>query len=498
MNLYAVISPYQFLCAVVCHLSKGDEADFAINDWLLSSFDDDKLKLLESIFRKVYVLDPIYGFHHSLEETKKYYASEICLKSYSEKYIWGGQYSLGVFLAETGESFYYGEEACGLMSRPDVLIKIEGGIESRKKYINKIRSLGIYDGSTECIKGRVYNFKEQKEDFVPRPSDIDFDITEALSRLPEEQLEFVIRLYREMGKIKISPDVTVFLTQHLANLHRTTFEEHIHLTQLFVDYFLHGSVVIKPHPSDCLYYSELFPESLTINDRFPSELMPFIFEPKPKRIATISSTAVNNLRRSYDDIMESGDEYINDYRLVHKFAFSLKMAQSLHLPVYCEAGVSRQIVENLARNMEGEVLTFLDVPEKQCLCLVEAASGWQQLAENLPEEACVALLNGNEDYDWYDYAHRNIWGQIVPVCLCKDAVKDEDVYEEPGYEVFYFFSMDDAVLEQVRNFRAEETLPHVGIRIWKPVLTEIEERIKILEGMVAASEKAILRYEAKE
>lgn len=498
MNLYSVITQYQFLCAVVYHLSQGDEADLAINNWLLPSFDDEKMGFLGKIFRKVYVLDAMYRANHSLEETKEYYDAQIDFSRYKELYIWGCQYSPGIFLTEIGEAYYYGEEGCGMLSRPEILIDIERGLENRKKHVDRIKCLGIYDGSAECIKGRLYNFKEQRVNFLHHPSDMDFDITEALCKLSKKQLGFVIELYRENGIIKILPEATVFLTQHLPHLQRTSFEEHIYMTQLVFDYFLQAPVVVKPHPNDCLYYSELFPESLTINDRFPSELMPFIFEPKPKRIATISSTAVNNLRRSYDDIMELGDEYIKDYRLVHKFAFSLKIAQSLHLPVYCGAGVSRQIVENLARNMEGEVLTFLDVPEKKCLCLVEAASGWQQLEENLPEEACVALLNGNEDYDWYDYAHRNIWGQMVPVCLCKDAMKDEDVYEEPGYEVFYFFSMDDAVLEQVRNFQAEETLPHVGIRIWKPVLTEIEERIKILEGMVAASEKAILRYEAKE
>lgn len=498
MNLYAVISPYQFLCAVVYHLSKGDEADLAINDWLMSSFDDEKLRQLEKIFRTVYVLNPVYRFLHSLDETQDFYASQIELKAYKEKYIWGSHYSLGMLLVETGESFFYGEDGCGLLSRPEILINIEKGIEARAKHVEKIKRLGIYDGSAECIKGRVYNFKEQTENFVPRPGDIDFDVTEALNNLPGEQLEFIIRLYRDMGKIKIQSNATVFLTQHLANLQRTTFEEHIHLTQFFVDYFLHDHVVIKPHPSDCLYYSELFPESLTINDRFPSELMPFIFEPKPKRIATISSTAVNNLRRSYDDIMELGDEYITDYRLMHRYAFSLKLAQHLHLPVYCGEGVSRQIVENLASNLSGEVVKFLDAPAGKCLCLTEANDGWQQLADNLPEEACVVLINGSEEYPWYDYAHRDIWEQIVPVCLCKEILKDEDVYEEPGYEVFYFFSKNGDVLAQVRKFQAEETLPHVGIRIWKPVLTEIEERIKILEGMVAASEKAILRYEAND
>ena len=45
---------------------------------------------------------------------------------------------------------------------------------------------------------------------------------------------------------------------------------------MFVDYFLPGkNLVIKPHPDDLMYYSQIFPDAQIIREKFPSEFIPF-------------------------------------------------------------------------------------------------------------------------------------------------------------------------------------------------------------------------------
>lgn len=515
MILYHVDSQYQLLCAMIHQLQQGEEADIIVHDMVMSRFKKRQILDIARQFRDIIAVDPFFRYRNTKERTDEYYSKKLNVADYAEIYVWGAHRSFGYYLAENKIPFVFCEEALGFLSRPDILIKRDRKIAELKNYYQSVRKYGLYDGTGGNIQRRILNFEGQVKDFQPREDDINFDVARALATLPEEKRKRLLRIFVENGEIELPEKANIFLTEHFSFLNRVTFEEHILLTQMFVDYFLQGRrLVIKPHPNDVIYYGKLFPEAKVIRQSFPAELFSVIFNPQPAGLATISSSVVRSLKKYYSDIAELTPDYVNDYRSLHRYYVAVSIARNLKMPIYCWEGTNRAIVKGLLEADKTEGIEILEEMSETCVIIVDRMTANQEDSrkdvvamlkmlnrmQRLASKICVVFINTEKDFCWYSYEQKCLWEHMAPLVLlkCKMQQSGSDFYADMEQETMYVFSCDKEILKMAKETEIKKELPHVGLSFTTACLPQNEETIKMLEGVLAATERRLLYYIEKE
>lgn len=510
MILYSVISTYHLLNAMVLASKSSERSTLVMSQWLVEKFPnkDD----LTSYFDTVKVLDANYRFFNSKEDTVQYLRRELGpFESYSDIYVWGAHFSIGISLVEQGIPFYYGEDGAGLLSTPSVLEGIAVKDSLLSKYYSHIKVLGLYDGSAPCIRLKVCNTAAQTSGFICDSSVLNLDPVWELKTMPNAARQRIIDFFMHGLSLHVPEHASVLLTQHFTNLQILSFNQQILLYQLAVDYFFpHDKLVIKPHPDDIMYYHHLFPEAQIIREKFPSEFLPFILDNQPDCAATVSSTAIFNLRGHYPKVFELDSRYEKMFPMTHRYYAAMVLAQRLGLPVVCE-GVNEVLAQRLGETLSGQIPTVSvcgDFPDKPCLLLVDDVTGQgeagrervRMLLDTLPDGSCAVLLNSQNDFCWYDYDRRELWTHMVPITLRKQRLgtDDEDFYASLEEETIYVYSQNKELLDMAKDTRIEKELPHTGLHVSTAAFTPEQERIKMLEGILAATERRLLYYIEKE
>lgn len=511
MILYHVISSYQLLNAMVHSIKQSEKSTVVLSQWLPEKFPN--YRDLEYFFDKIVVADGNYAFLHSQEDTTAYYQSLLGdIKLYSEIYVWGAHYSFGVWIAQKEIPFNYCEDTSGVLSRPYVLEEIEKDNGLKGKYYNTIKKLGLYDGTAKSAEKNICNLSAQQQEFQTFKELIDFNVMQELRLLPEENREKILGFFLPNREtIKIRENATVLLTQHFANLGILTFEEQVLIYQMLIDYFFEGrALTLKPHPDDIMYYGQLFPEAQVIRQKFPSEFIPFILEPEPRCMATISSTAIYNLRGTYAETFELDTRYEKDFLMTHRYYVALFLAKELKLNVVCIRAnelLAKQLSNTLGEGAPNVMNNKTDV-HRSCLFLIdnvtedgeEGRKKIQNFLETMDENSCAIFINSQEDYCWYDYYKKELWNDIIPLVLTKKRkdVAGEDFYAPIEDEVLYVYSRNKELLKAMKETTVTKDLKNTGIRVTMKNLSPEEEKIKMLEGILAATEKQLLYYMKKE
>lgn len=510
MILYHITTTYHLLSAMVHSQKQNEETVALCSEWIREKFPDaDNLK---QFFDKVVFADFNYRFFHDDQTTARYFEGLIGNPGqYSKLYVWGAQFSFGFFLIYRHIPYVYCEEAAGMNSRPDVLRNIEKNDSLKSRFWEACEAYGAYDGSGKNVLKRLCNISAQAEGFQPDGSVIDFNIVSELQGLSNEDREKILRFFNPPRDMSIPKRATLLLTQHLANLGVSSFEGQVLLYQTAIDYFFSdASLVIKPHPDDIMYYSQLFPEAQIIRERFPSEFMPFIFDNQPECVATISSTAIFNLRGHYPRVFELDARYERDFPMTHRYYAAMKIAQKLHLDVVCHGAnelLARRLGETLGENAP-RVSRDAPADGRAFLLLIDDVSAEGEegrgevlaLLQELDSASLAVMINSRDDYCWYSYEHRELWEDMAPLVLTKTVhePRNEDFYASTQDEVVFIYAKDKELLKMAKETVIEKELPHTGITLESAKLDTQEERIKMLEGILAATEKRLLYYIEKE
>lgn len=507
MILYHAISSYHLLNAMVHSKTHNEGSTIVLSKWLTEKFP--QFKKLEAFFDKVLVMDANYAFLHTAKRTNQYLTSVLGnLQNYSEIYMWGGHFTLGYHLALTKHPFIFCEDAAGLVSRPEILRSIEAGDPLKHAFYEEINEMGLYDGSADSAVKVLCNLSAQEADFIPDERVIDFNVVKELAKLPAEDRAAIQNFFVGEKTIHVEDNALVILTQHLTNLKITTFEQQALAYQLLVDYFFSGRMLVfKPHPDDLMYYSQLFPEAQIIREKFPSEFMPFILDHTPAGIATISSTSICNLRGYFSETFELDNRFDKGFVMTHRYYAAVKLAQKLGLNIVCHdanESLVRQLCKTLTDNIP-EVSQQAGMPH---LLLVDDVTSQgetgrleiQSKLQNMPQDSCAVFINSQNDYCWYDYDHRDQWESILPVVLKKQKLEQasEDFYASTEDDEIYVYSPNKELLRMAKETEIQKELPHVGISVEKAVFTPEQEKIKILEGILAATERRLMYYIEKE
>lgn len=514
MILYEAISTYHLLNVIVDKLNKPKhKAILLLSTEIPKKFPD--YKKLKKYFDKIVLYDFNYANFHSDDETIEYFNTLLSIRDtqipYKEIYCSCGHHSFGYFLAISKIPFIFCEDGAGLLSRPEILIRINNNVEIRKKLNKKCEELGLYDGSNENIIRKRGNLKAQVSYFDSKNVE-DFDVVKELCKLPLEIRKEIISFFTKYDNIHIPQHATILLTQHFANLRILSFEDQILIYQMFVDYFLPGkNLVIKPHPDDLMYYSQIFPDAQIIREKFPSEFIPFLFDNQPDCLATISSTAIYNLRGHCSEIIELDTQYEKDFYMTHRYYISMAIAEKIGLKLAC-VGTNDLLVENINRIIPNqlEVKFFKNISE---IChpyalLIDDITLQEEdgrlavrnALKKLDDESYAIFVNSKDDYCWYDYYERELWQYVFPIVIEKEENGNhlEDFYANTDKEVIYIYTKNQHIRDLVKEMKIEKNLQYTGIKIKKDILSQQEERIKMLEGILAATEKRLLYYIEKE
>lgn len=505
MILYHAISSYHMLNALVHSRTFEQDADLIVYDHINASFL--QCKKLKEFFRSVIPYDMNYADRHDVALINNYFKSLLPnIDQYDQIFVWGAHYSFGVFLTENKVPFIFCEDGAGLLSRPQILRNVF--MQQKPQDSQTAIEMGLVDGDNPMVSELLGNLNAQESGYVPAKKVVDFDVVGALYQMSEQDRAEIMKFFISICSIQVKEHTVILLTQHFANLNMLSFEEQALIYQMFVDYFLLGrNLVIKPHPDDLMYYHQLFPEAQVIREKFPSEFMPFLLDNQPDCVATISSTAIYNLRGHYPTVLELDNRYERDFPMTHRYYAAVYLVRLMGKPVAC-VGANEVLVQRLLDTLEGEVPALVEKGAVPCTVLVDnltqrGEEGRQEalrLLEELDTRSAVIFINSQADYCWYDYDRKDLWDFITPVVLEKKIRRPEgqDFYADPSAEVIYFYSKNEEMRRMAQTAHIQKELPHTGIDWEQSIMTEEQERIKVLEGILAATEKRLLYYIEKE
>lgn len=505
MILYQIISNYQLLNCIVHKIVKylDDDAIIMVPIWIKEKIKD--INKLLDIFNKIIIFNAEIYFNDrfTIEKNNKYFTElfkkeNININDFDEIHVSGAHYSFGTYLVENKIPFIFWEDAAGLLSRPEIIENIDINFSQEKVKYMKLN--GLYNGENKLIKYRFGNLKAQKTDYNDENIK-HFDVIENLIKLPEKYKDYILKFFCNVSKIDIGKDGVLILTQHFANLKILSFEDQILIYQLFVDYFFpNEKIILKPHPDDIMYYSILFPQSEIIRKRFPSEIMPVIFNESPKIVATISSKAINNIRNIYNTF-ELNEQFEKDFYFLHRYYLSLRIANELKCSSVKMFGCNNVLIERLThfviKDNEVDLIPVSDFGTEKGLFIIDKAFNREEIihfVENTDEDTVVIFINSQENYCFYDINHKDLWEYIIPKNIIKKCIKEEEFYSSLEEETVYVYSKNRRYRNMIQELEFNKKLENTGLEISVKSLTAEQLRIKVLEGILKATEERLLYY----
>lgn len=305
MLLYHSITSYHLLNAIL-HKLKYNPNEYTVlilPDFITSKYP--YYKLLENNFFDKVLLFPYLKIPHT-ETTirdcvKEAYESCIGfgITSFSKIYIAGTHFYFTDYLLARNIKFSCFEEACGLYSRCTVLEDMI--VKNYPIQYKWAKTNGLLDYSNNLID-EVFLQISAQENFMPKNRCINFSTTDILQTIGKLNRENILKFFTK--KIYFGGRKSVILlTEQFANLGCMS---ELQQKQVYLE-LAHGKlknkkVVVKPHPDDNIDYREIFPDAEIITEKFPSELLPFVFLKKPRYITTLGSTGIKSLKGKFLEI----------------------------------------------------------------------------------------------------------------------------------------------------------------------------------------------------
>ena len=496
MVLYHAISTYQLLNLIVFKLKyKNDENSvLLISSWLVEKFPN--YMRLNSIFDRVIVYDPFVNpkneeYPTEIDDylTSLFKKEKLILKDFDEIHIGGVHFGFGFYCEHHNIPFVFWEDASGIVSKSYILQGIESKFNINKaKYCEKH---GLYSGKCTSVNMIFCNFSAQTIDF-DKSNCNNFDVVEELMNMEESMQQIVVSLFTDINKIDIENNSVLVLTQHFTNLKIMTFEEQILIYQLFVDYFFpNENIVFKPHPDDVMYYSQLFGNSKVIREKFPSEFLPIMFSTKPKMIATISSTAINNVKNHFDSYIALDIQFEKDFTQIHKY-YVLSDIKNRFCSNYCvdSIGANEKVISYFVKTDDKDnKFTFVDDINQYDTTNIDII----KKLKNLNDKDVVAFVNSKNDYSFYDLFAKEVFDYIVPIKISKKQIRENDFYASVEDDIVYLFTKDKELRSKIESYSTKYKLHSTGLEISVPESTIKDRQLLILDCIKNASEYQILK-----
>ncbi len=528
MVLYSVITTYHLLEAIV-HKNRCNESEkgvLFISDWLIKKYP--WYLDLCVFFEKVIVFRAGYQYDKNVRENLNTYFNGLFQKEgidvaeIEELHVFGAEHAFGAYVFENEYKTCYWEEGAGALSKKDSMLeifqKVHGPEKAKYQY-----EMHLGDGEQPFVEKRFYNKYFQLSE-VEGDNLVHFDLAEELEQLNEKSRSKIIELFYGDDKIKVDMNSALLLTEHFANLAAMTWQEQAYLYRYLVDYFLQDySILVKPHPDDVMPYEYMFENCKVIRKTFPAELLPFIFERKPVVVATSSSTSIYGMRSRFDKVLEFNFKFSHEKQFynLNRYFVALSCADEyvkkgwrLNLigvnPVmvdnftrfcglctekYTDFGANIENVKGGAKGKNIWLVDEIDNPHGNA----EKVSQW---LNRLSGNDIVFFLNSDESFCFYDYNMKRIWKSISPIEIKTKGLPEMDnsvslggpQINEDKSEMIYVYQKGGKFM----LFGLKKELPNVGVSVEAQGFDCDKYQVKILEGMLEATEKRLLYYIERE
>lgn len=517
MNLFHAISTYQLLSIILYKQKCKDDnkSILMITNTLVNKFPN--YQELEKYFNQIVVYD--ISMHISSSDNCKIQITnhfnkilndnKLNINYFDNIFLAGAHHYFGIFLAINNIKFTFFEDASGLLSKPYILENIERDVYKLRYSLNK--EYGLYDGSCSSITNIVCNINAQREDAKQINNIIHFDVIKELETLQYDIRYEIMRFFNDIEYFEVESDSTVFLTQHFAGLNILNFEDHVLIYQLVIDYFFDNkNLIFKVHPDDVMYYSILFPKAKIIRHKFPSEFLPFIFSQKPSEIATITSTAINNLYPYFDKLFKLDSNFEIYFKSIHKYYIAIKFLERTGYKNVNYIGSNDNLMKNLIghtdinlKNISVNKIEKIDFDNDNngvyIIDDIEYSNSINEkdiinLLDNISPNSIMIFINSNKEYCFYDYEYKHIWQNIIPICINKKIIKSNEIYVNDNEEIIYLYSKNKEIASMAKQLVYNKKLESTGIEISIANLSEEQRKIKVLEGLLEATEKRLLHY----
>jgi len=521
MILYHAVTNYHILCCLLHKVlyNKDKKGVLYISSLNFDRKDTERLIKQTGIFTDVKIIDEYYDYQ-ALKKEKKVnnMVNLICnymeannkinFRDYTEYYICGDQYSLGMYLVTKRIQYNYFEEACGILSQCET---VENNIKKlSKEHYKIVRQLGLLGNSSMVVK-RYGDLSKQIEGYI-NEKDVDFSIARILEELTEEDRDKIISIF--IGNIQDESDNNkkkdVLLTQHFINLNRMTYKEQKNIYTLLVDYFnKRNKLIIKPHPSDIHgLYKQWFPESIVLSRSLQSELLPYCIKGELETAITVSSTAVLGLK-NVKNVIDFDAEVEKLYLNINRYYITLKILQ-LILEKKDEKlylfGCYKKFITNLAKIdniklpelVELENIEHIEKTGSRRIYIVDDLSilsetprtSYIEFQKELDENDIVIYINSNRKQYFYNEKQLSLLKNISVVVVDKKKLKEDvsDCLVEKDY--LFVYSKNNLIKELINNMQEKIVLKNTGIELNIDQKDNIQ--MKMLEGVLVSTEERLL------
>lgn len=501
MILYHVVSTYQLLNAIVHKLSinKDKEGVLIVSNWIAEKFPayDD----LDKFFTRVIVINAEMALCPDYHEKNTEYCERLLkdngysISDFSEIHAMGYHYNFGAYLSHNNIKHNFWEDAAGLLSAPEILININRrGFPKLAEFCEKEH---LYDGTARGIDKRYCNYKAQKDGFEFNDT-VNFDVTETYLSLDDETQAEVLAFFSNVKKMNTERDSVLILTQQFFSVQVMPFEDQALIYQIFVDYFIgNGNLIFKPHPDDYMFYGLLFPDSTVIREKFPAEFLPALFSNRPKTIATISSTAIANLKNYFDEAIVLGTRFETEFKFTHRYKIAYEIKNSLcHDHELITIGVNDKYNTLFGATESADASGKFYIVDKLAMQEKYSYDDIIDVIENSADDDVFVFINSDDDYPFYNIEHKAIWDNVLPIVIKKKQERADNFFSDTDEETFFVYTRNREVFAEISKFEYSHELRNTGLTISVDALSEDQYKIRLLEALLAATEHRLFEYEA--
>lgn len=515
MLLFSVCTTYQLLEAITYkeNYNSEEKVVLLISKWLAEKYT--WYHKLEKFFHKIIVFNGSYAYdtNDPLKTLKPYFENllienNIDINKMDEIHVWGCEHSFGIYISSLNIPYYFWEEGNGALENIDNMKVHFREIHGNDK-IELFMKLGVIDGCNKCVIKKFGNNK------LNLPDVINFNLVDEIAKLKLDRRNLLVEMFFGKGEIDTDDNTILVLTEHLSNLGIMSWNEQIFMYQLLLDYFkTQYTILFKPHPDDLTDYESYFKDCKVLRKSFPAELLPYIWAQKPEILFTVSSTSIYDLKNLFCKFIEFDFDYSHKkkFYFIHQYYISLVYLKRRmdNINVIYTLGASNVCINNLLNLKNGKnekvknLVGFADLKKivhKDCIIFIDDISEDYEFIENvlnlLSEQmikATVVFLGNAVDVIFCSLNHKKIFFNFDVVEIRKNKINDNIVYNSLNNEYIYVFNKGE-------NFNMNDikySLPYTGIEIEAELLGDDKRKIKILEAMLAASEKRLLYYIEKE
>lgn len=508
MVLYHAVTYYQLLWVFVYHMTKnkGKKGVIILANSLETRLSKETISKLRDYFEIRFFPYNLVKDHintNTNEELVSQVSKQVCdlyknefsydLREFEEINVAGYHFYFSLLLIENNVPFNIIEEGAGMLSHPEVLYSI---VEQLNPYQLKIalESKLLY-ADHELIDKRFCRVDSQAEDFQ-KENLVNFDLMEHMKNNDKLTEDIIDVFIGPVSKYTNESDSVLLLTQHFANLKILSFESQALIYQYIVDYFFPDKqLIIKPHPDDVMFYNKLFPEAKIIREKFPSELLPFLFENIPDTVSTVSSTAAFNIENIFRNKVIFSNYTEQEFVNINRYYVAIKLLTSLHdykevQCVFCDETMVENIMTMLNSNININVCNSMEEIDFSLPVIIGKCPGDFFSIDICGKEIDVEgvfLLN-------YDCKYKTcskvpaVSNMYLPVKINKEQVRDEYFYGDKNDEVFYFVSTVEENRKCINGMKVEKNLNYTGMKMSKKELSNSEIELMVTKGILQATE----------